>query len=151
MITILTTGTRGDTQSNIALGLELKKTGHKVRVAAFENYKSYIRGFGFELHPIKGDVSKMAISDAVKDATKADNPLYVLLSFNKLKSFAYDFQSDFYEACVGSDAIVYYPGAPIGYFAAKYLKILSILRLHIYFTDAGQRFRIFSRTTGFLC
>jgi sterol 3beta-glucosyltransferase len=39
----------------------------------------------------------------------------------------FDLQEDFFDACTGSDAIVYHPGVPIGYFAAQYLKIPSIL------------------------
>jgi sterol 3beta-glucosyltransferase len=49
--------------------------------------------------------------------------------FSPLKSFVFDLQKDFFHACIGSDAIVYHPGAPIGYFVAQYLKIPSILAL----------------------
>jgi sterol 3beta-glucosyltransferase len=61
-----------------------------------------------------------------REAAQADNPLKVLLSFNKLKALVFDLQKDFYEACAGSDAIVYHPGATIGYFAAQQMKIPSI-------------------------
>jgi len=58
---------------------------------------------------------------------QTDNPLKIILSFNKLKTFAFALQKDFYDACEGSDAIVYHPGAAIGYFAARVLNIPSIL------------------------
>lgn len=127
LITILTTGTRGDTQPYIALGMELKKAGHNVRIAAFENYETFVKSFGLEFYPIKGDVSRISSSDSVKDAMKADNPLKFFLSFNKLKSFVFDIQKDFFNACIGSDAIVYHPGAAIGYFIAQHFNIPSIL------------------------
>ena len=127
MITILTTGTRGDTQPYIALGMALKKAGQAVRIAAFENYETFVKSYGLEFYPIKGDVSRAASSDNALDAHKADNPLKVLLSFNKLKSLVLDLQKDFFAACAGSDAIVYHPGAPIGYFTAQQLKIPAIL------------------------
>ena len=127
IITILTTGSRGDTQPYIALGMELKKAGQHVRVAAFENYASFVRSHGLEFIPIKGDVALVAASDSARGAMKADNPLKLILSFNKLKYHVFDLQNDFFDACAGSDAIVYHPGAPIGYFAAQYLKIPSIL------------------------
>ena len=127
VITILTTGTRGDTQPYIALGLELKKAGHTVRIAAFENYETFVKSYGLDYYPIEGDVASVASSEEARDATKADNPLKLILSFNTLKSFVVDVQKDFYHACSGSDAIVYHPGAPIGYFAAQYLKIPGIL------------------------
>ncbi len=127
LITILTAGTRGDTQPYIALGLELKKAGYTVRIAAFENFADFIRSYGLEFYPIKGDVSKIATSVAAKDAMKADNPIKFFLSFKNLKHFVYERQKDFFDACKGSNAIVYHPGVPIGYFIAQHLKIPSIL------------------------
>jgi sterol 3beta-glucosyltransferase len=127
VITILSTGTRGDTQPYIALGLALEKAGQHVRIAAFENYEAFVKSYGLEFFPIKGDVSKAAASLNAQDAMQADNPLKFLLSFNKLQSMVFDLQKDFFEACTGADAVVYHPGAAIGYFAARHLKIPSIL------------------------
>jgi sterol 3beta-glucosyltransferase len=127
VITILTAGSRGDIQPYIALGLELKKAGYTVRMVTFENYETFVKGFGLEFYPIKGDVSMVASSESVSDAKKADNPLKVFLSFNKLKSYVFDLQKEFFNACAGSAAIVYHPGVSIGYFAAQHLKIPSIL------------------------
>jgi sterol 3beta-glucosyltransferase len=127
LITILTTGTRGDLQPYLALGVVLKKAGYTVRISAFENYETFVKSCGLEFFPIKGDISKVASSDSTRHAKQADNPLKLILSFNKLKSLVFDLQKDFFAACIGSDAIVYHPGAPIGYFAAQYFKIPSIL------------------------
>jgi sterol 3beta-glucosyltransferase len=127
LVTILTAGTRGDIQPYIALGLELKKAGLRAQIATFENYAGFVKGFGLEFYPIRGNVAEVASSNLVQDAMKADNPLKLLLSFNTLKSLIYDVQKDFFTACAGSDAIVYHPGAPIGYFIAQHLKIPSIL------------------------
>jgi sterol 3beta-glucosyltransferase len=127
VITILTTGTRGDVQPYLALGNELKKTGYRVRVAAFENYEALVKEQGLEYFPVKGDVTAAASSVDGQEAMKADNPLKFILSFSKLKKLVNDLQSDFYEACIDSEAIIYHPGAPIGYFAAQRLKIPSIL------------------------
>jgi len=126
-ITILTTGTMGDTQPYLALGLELKKAGHQVRIAAFENYKSFVESYALEFYPIKGDISMVTSGESMSHARKADNPLKVFLSFNKLQSLVFDLQKDFFNACSNSDAIVYHPGASIGYFVAQHLKIPSIL------------------------
>jgi len=127
LITILTGGTRGDTQPYIALGLELKKAGHNVCIAAFENNEAFVKSFGLEFFKIKGDVSRITSSGNVDDAMKADNPLKFLLSFNKLKSLVFDLQKDFFNACIGSDAVIYHPGVTIGYFAAQHFNIPSIL------------------------
>ena len=127
MISILTTGTRGDTQPYIALGLALKKAGQAVRIAAFENYETFVKSYGLEFFPIKGDVSKAAASLSTNGVMQADNPLKFILSFNKLKSLVFDLQKDFFDACAGADAVVYHPGAAIGYFTAQHLNVPSIL------------------------
>jgi sterol 3beta-glucosyltransferase len=127
LITMLTAGTRGDTQPYIALGLALKKAGHRVRIATFENYADFVMTHGLEFYPIRGDVSLVASGEGTRGARQADNPLKILLSFNKLKSLMFDLQKDFFAACTGSDAIVYHPGVPIGYFIAQQMKIPAIL------------------------
>jgi len=62
-ITILTTGSQGDTQPYVALGLALQKAGARVRLAAFENYEGFVKSHGLEFFPIHGDVAKVASSD----------------------------------------------------------------------------------------
>ncbi len=41
MITILTTGTRGDTQPYIALAVELKKLGYAVKIVALKGFEEF--------------------------------------------------------------------------------------------------------------
>ncbi len=127
MITFLTSGSRGDIQPYIALGIELKKARQDVRIATFRNFETLITGFGLEFYPVQGDVAQAAASEELQGAHSADNPLKVLLSFNKLKSLVFDLQKDFYEACSSSDAIVYHPGAAVGYFIAQSMHIPGIL------------------------
>jgi len=126
-ITILAAGTRGDVQPYISLGRELKKAGQEVRIATFKNFEDLVKGSGLEFYPIKGDVSSLAISDSTRSVRQADSPLKIILGFNKLKSYVFELQEDFFNACTGSDAIVYHPGVTIGFFAAQYLRIPSIL------------------------
>ncbi len=129
LITLLTTGSRGDTQPYVALGQALQKAapGVRVRVAAFETYADFVRAAGLEFYPIRGDVAQVAASAAGLKAMAADNPLKFLLSFNTLKNFTFGLQPEFYQACEGADAVVYHPGAAIGYFAAEQLGVPSIL------------------------
>jgi sterol 3beta-glucosyltransferase len=127
IITLLTTGTRGDTQPYIALGVELKKAGHHVRVAAFETFENFVKDFGLEFCRVRGDVSKVASGAVGKNAMKADNPLKLAISFKELQSLVFELQQDFYNACIGPDVIVYHPGAAIGYFIAQRLQIPSVL------------------------
>lgn len=128
-ITILTTGSRGDTQPYIALGAALQKAGQQVRLAAFENYASFVRDYGLEFYPIRGDVAQVASSAQVRTARQADNPLKLALSFNQLRGLVAELQQDFYGACQGADVIVYHPGAAIGYFIAERMNIPSVLAI----------------------
>ena len=127
MITILTSGSRGDVQPYIALASELKKAGQAVRIATFRNFEALIKGAGVEFIPVQGDVEQAAASLFSRSDGGADNPIKVLLSFNKLKSLVYGLQKEFFEACAGSDAIVYHPGAAIGFFIAQQLQVPGIL------------------------
>ena len=129
LITLLTSGSRGDVQPYIALGIALKKGGWSVRLATFENYASFVQDHGLDFYPIPGDISKIAASDDTRHARQADNPLKLLLSFNKLKRHVFDLQQAFYEACAGSDALVYHPGVALGYFAARQMGIPGVLAL----------------------
>jgi sterol 3beta-glucosyltransferase len=157
LITILTGGSRGDTQPYIALGQQLKKEGYNIRFVAFKNFEDLILGLGFEFCPIQQDVKEIIDSEDVEGALKADNPFKVLLSFRKMKSLAYGIQKDFYDACKGSDIIIYHPGAVIGYFTAKKLGIPGILAtpfpmtptkeypsVLLYKSQRGKRFNLLS-------
>jgi sterol 3beta-glucosyltransferase len=126
---MLTTGTRGDTQPFMALGLELKKRGYRVRIAASESYQNLIEPYGFEFASLRGDVSKIIESGAADDAINADSPLkfFSSLKNEKMMGMMVNIQEDLHKACIGADAIVYHPGAAIGYFAAKEMNIPSIL------------------------
>ncbi len=126
-ITILTAGSRGDVQPYLALGQQLEKSGRHVRFVTFENFRSLVESAGLEIFPIQGDVSMAAGSDEMKMARTSDNPLKLILSFNKLKSLILDMHGQFYDACRDSEAIVYHPGPAMGFFAAQHLGIPGIL------------------------
>jgi sterol 3beta-glucosyltransferase len=127
LITLLAPGTRGDVQPYIALGVALKKRGLSVRVATFSIFESFVKQNGLEYFPLHGDIAQIASGEMGRKAMRADNPLNLLLSFNALKGPAFELQKDLFEACRGSDAIVYHPGASVGYFAAQELNIPAIL------------------------
>jgi sterol 3beta-glucosyltransferase len=125
-ITILTTGTRGDTQPYLALGLALKQAGHSIRISAFENFEALVKAYQLDFFPIHGNVAQVA-SRLGQGGQSVDNPLKFLLSFNQLKDLVTNLQEDFFTACVGADAVIYHTGAAVGYFAAQQMKIPAIL------------------------
>ncbi|KAH8203054.1 hypothetical protein TruAng_002782 [Truncatella angustata] len=58
-IVIQVVGSRGDVQPFIALGNELQKHGHRVRLATHDVFDSFVRGSGIEFFPIGGDPAEL--------------------------------------------------------------------------------------------
>jgi UDP:flavonoid glycosyltransferase YjiC (YdhE family) len=54
-IVIQVVGSRGDVQPFIALGNELQKHGHRVRIATHGIFDSFVRNAGLEFYPIGGN------------------------------------------------------------------------------------------------
>lgn len=128
MITILCSGSRGDFQPYIALAQQLKKLGKKVRITGSKSFEEFIKSYGIEVYPIKADIDTINVDpEVLKAAGSADNPLKMLLTFNKMKEYGIYMINDYYEACKGSELIIYHPGCSIGYFAAQKFGIPSVL------------------------
>jgi len=128
MITILCSGSRGDFQPYIALAMELKKMGKDVRITGLRDFESFIRSYGIDFYPIQADFETLGVDKKMlKEAQTADNPLKMLLTFNKMKKYGILIANEFYAACEGSEMIIYHPGCTIGYFAAEKLGIPSVL------------------------
>ncbi|KAH6612052.1 sterol glucosyltransferase [Boeremia exigua] len=60
-IVIQVVGSRGDVQPFIALGHELRKHGHRIRIATHNMFEDFVRksGSGLEFYPIGGDPSEL--------------------------------------------------------------------------------------------
>ena len=54
-IVIQVVGSRGDVQPFLALGSELQKYGHRVRLATHDMFADFVREAGLEFYPIGGD------------------------------------------------------------------------------------------------
>ena len=128
MITILCGGSRGDFQPYLALAMELKKLGKDVRITGMREFQSFIQSYGIDFYPIQADFKSLNVDEKMlKEAQTADNPLKMLLTFNKMKKYGVSIANEFYAACEGSELIIYHPGCTMGYFAAERLGIPSIL------------------------
>ena len=132
MITILCGGSRGDIQPYIALAQALISMGKDVRIAAGQSFESFITGYGIGFYPISADYQSAGIDQSLlRDAQTSDNPLKMLVTFNKMKKYASriaaSMTEEMYEACQGSELIVYHPGCAVGYFAARRMGIPAVL------------------------
>jgi sterol 3beta-glucosyltransferase len=128
MITILCAGSRGDVQPYLALAIEIKKLQKDVRVAAPTMFEELFRSYGIDFYPVGGDYESLNVDpEMIREAQKADNPIKMFFSFQKMKKYGIHMVDHYYSACQGSDLIVYHPGVTIGYFLAEKLGIPSIL------------------------
>ncbi len=128
MITILCAGSRGDFQPYIALAQQLKKFGKQVRIAGQKEFESFVNHYEIEYFPINVDIEALNIDPRMlEEAGSADNPLKMLLAFNKMKAYGEYTTKEYYKACQNSELIIYHPGLTIGYFAAQELGIPAVL------------------------
>lgn len=128
MITILCTGSRGDFQPYLALAQELKKRKHAVRICGGEEFQAFVESYGISYFPIQTGLSQSDIDPKMLEAAAtSDNPLKMLLTFNKMKEYGIYMVQGYHDACQNSDLIIYHPGASIGYFAAKQMNIPAVL------------------------
>jgi sterol 3beta-glucosyltransferase len=130
-ISILTLGSRGDLQPFIALGLGLKNIGYDVLLISSKNEESFAKSFGLDFYPLDVDVQKLMEGEDIQKMAKSDNPLKFIISHLNsskiLKKKMVAVFGEIWEACQGSEAIIYHPGMQIGYFIAKELNIPSII------------------------
>ncbi|RAL15750.1 putative sterol glucosyltransferase [Aspergillus homomorphus CBS 101889] len=58
-VVIQIVGSRGDVQPFIALGNELQKVGHRVRIATHDVFRTFVTQSGLEFYPIGGDPAEL--------------------------------------------------------------------------------------------
>lgn len=58
-IVIQVVGSRGDVQPFVALGNELQKSGHRVRIGTHAVFKSFVQNSGLEFYAIGGDPTEL--------------------------------------------------------------------------------------------
>ena len=82
-IGIFTYGTRGDVQPYLALALGLTDNGHQVTIAAPENFKSLVEGYGFAFHPLYGNAEEGMNSPAGQKVLQTGNTIKLMKFFYK--------------------------------------------------------------------
>lgn len=128
MITILCSGSRGDFQPYIALAQRLKQKGQAVRIAGGKSFEDFVRGYGVDFYPFAADIDTVGVDPKLLEVAGAsDNPLKMLLAFNKMKDYGIYMIEDSVRACEGNELIVYHPGCTAGYFAARQMGIPAVL------------------------
>jgi sterol 3beta-glucosyltransferase len=83
-IGVFTYGTRGDVQPYIALALGLMDRGHRVMIAAPENFKTLVEGFGVAFHPLYGNAEVMMNAPDGQSILRAGNTIKLMKYFFKV-------------------------------------------------------------------
>ncbi|HTR30773.1 MAG TPA: glycosyltransferase [Puia sp.] len=81
---LLTYGSMGDIRPFVALGLGLQKNGHRVTLAAPENFKSFVEGFGVTYYPLAGNMEEIVNTDEVIRVIRSGNNFSFLRKLQRL-------------------------------------------------------------------
>ncbi|GLB38496.1 putative glycosyltransferase family 28 N-terminal domain [Lyophyllum shimeji] len=116
----LTIGSRGDVQPYIALGLGLKKEGHRVTIVTHEEYKMWIESFGIGHRTAGGDpaaLMKLSVDH------KMFSPDFFRESLGKFRPWLDQLLLQAWEACHDADVLLESPSAMAGVHIAEALSI----------------------------
>jgi sterol 3beta-glucosyltransferase len=107
-ITIPTTGSRGDVEPYVALGVGLRARGHEVCLATHDDFESVIRGHGLAFQSLEGDSQALQASDTGDRMLHAgSNPFVFLSEFTRLRRpLLHDLLHNCWRACRGADVIL---------------------------------------------
>jgi sterol 3beta-glucosyltransferase len=114
-LTIPTTGSRGDVQPYIALGLGLQAAGHRVRIATHADFETFVREYGIDFSAIEADGRALQASDHGDRMLKAGrNPVAFLREFVRLREpLLRSMLRNCYEACRDADAVLLTTTSPL--------------------------------------
>ncbi len=101
------TGTRGDVQPAVALGLELRRRGHEVLVGAPPNLVDFVRRTGLEAVTCGPDVEQLYSSDEGQRALAAGSSLKLMkLVGAQMDEYGAQFNREVIDVCRGADVVV---------------------------------------------
>jgi len=81
---IFTYGSRGDVQPFIALALGLADRGHRVTLAANENFRDFVGSYGVNFHPLSGNMEDMVRSPDLLRLLNSGNMVSYLRHMRKI-------------------------------------------------------------------
>ena len=125
-ITIPTTGSRGDVQPYIALGLGLQAAGHQVRLATHTDFEPLVRSYGLDFYSLEADGRALQASNAGDRMLQAGrNPVAFLREFVRLREpLIRGLMANCHEACRDADVVLMTTTSPlVGYSVAQKLGI----------------------------
>ena len=130
-LVLTASGTRGDVQPFVALGLGLQRAGFTVQIVCPQNERAFVEQYGLSCQPLSIDVQKIMNTEAVQKMTEGTNPFRFLLNQratnDEMKRAMLQTQTEMWSAVQGADAIIYHPGMANAYYIARALGIPAIM------------------------
>ncbi len=130
-ITIMAFGSRGDVQPYLALALGLKRAGHTVRMVGMDDYAEFAAGYGIDYFSLGirmfGSLESDILFDAIESGRNVWGGINKLLQ--SLKPMVQQLMERAWEACQGTDAILFSSIGITGYHAAEKLKVPAVWAL----------------------
>lgn len=106
-ITILTFGTRGDTEPYIALAAGLQQVGHRVTLVAPRRYCDLIQSHGVNAYPMRFDVQDLFGKPEIKSVLKSRNGVRKLRVMREvLQTSIREALEDYCQASQGADFLI---------------------------------------------
>ncbi len=128
-LTIPTTGSRGDVQPYVALGLGLQAAGCRVRIATHADFEPFVRSYGLDFHALEADGRALQASDAGDRMLNAGrNPVVFIREYLRLRMpLLRGMLRKCYEACRDTDAVLLTTTAPLlGWCCAEKLGVPTV-------------------------
>ncbi|OCF37991.1 hypothetical protein I316_00215 [Kwoniella heveanensis BCC8398] len=116
----LTIGSRGDVQPYIALGLRLKRDGHKVIIVTHPEFKTWVEGYGIQHRQAGGDPTMLM---KLSQEHKMFSPGFFKESLGGFRTWLDDLLYDSWSACQDADVLIESPSTMSGIHIAEALKI----------------------------
>ncbi|MGB7538597.1 MAG: glycosyltransferase, partial [Anaerolineales bacterium] len=129
MITIFTSGTRGDIQPFLPLAMGLQRAGYGVRLSANPEFGSMIEQAGIPFAPVELDYNKLLLSPEIQTAMEKGGLNFLLVM---LKVFPRAFEmveralADAARVDSRTDLILFTANGPWGYHIAEALRVPAV-------------------------
>lgn len=138
-ITILASGSRGDVQPYVALGLGLHAAGYGVRIVTHQNFETLVTAHGLEFWPVEGDVEEIVQSQELRELIGKGNFLALLSKMGQeAKRGARQLAASGLAACRETDLILGGMGGLfVGQSLAEKLDLPFIQAYYFPFTPTG--------------
>ena len=128
-ITIFAAGSRGDIQPCVVLSRGLQQAGYRVRLAAPEDFASFVQKYDVDFYPLRGDVQQIMASDTGRSfmETGGANPIKSIRAVRTMIApVVMGMIQDAYAACRDADALIC-----LGVFSSFGQSIAEALRIPI--------------------